>query len=161
MKRFTLIDLAIVLAVFSVFAPAGHAKGSSHRHFGEQQASGMVSWSSAQRVVSWGSERHWQSADGQILVCPWEAKAGHHKECRDKKNDKIDRWIPLTSYAVTGFEIVGFQYFYSGSYGMPQLVVYYGAPKAPPVSAAPVVPVLNFTGPITIKADRVVVQRKR
>ena len=175
MKRITLIDLAIVLAVGATMVPS-HAKGSSHPQSGDQTGTGMIPWSTAQRVVTWSSERHWQTADGQILVCPWDAKTYSDKVCIDKKNDKVDRWIPLTSYSVPGFEIVGFQYFYADSYGSQQRAVYYGAvkPKVPVVAgvvndadAEAVKRSLNLSGmsatvgTITIKADKVIVQRKK
>jgi hypothetical protein len=123
-----------------------------------------VPWTEAQRVITWNSERHWQTVDGTILICPRDAAAMRDKKCRDKKNDKLDRWLPLTSYSIPGFEIAGFQYSFTGSLdGYQQLTVYYRAPR-PVVAVAPTKdPVTNITltGPITIKTDKVIVQRKR
>jgi len=177
MKKLSALGLMIAsFGLGMVISANSHAKGSSHPQSGDQTGSGMIQWSTAQRVVTWSSERHWQTADGQILVCPWEAKTYSDKVCVDKKNDKVDRWMPLTSYAIPGFEIVGFQYFYAGSYGSQQLAVYYGVvkPKVPVIAGRvhdsdsdAVQRSLNLSGmsatvdTITIKANRVVVQRKR
>jgi hypothetical protein len=174
MKRLTFLDLAILAAVASIFAPTAKAHGSSHPQVGDQTPSGVVPWSFAQRAMTWGSTRHWQTVDGTILICPWDAQAGYSDMvCKDKKNDKIDRWIPLSSYAVPGFEIVGTQYSYAGSGGSQQLTVYYGAvkPKTPVIAGVVndadaeavrrFAPTIQLTGPITIKADRVIVQRKK
>lgn len=160
--KFALI--AAILATSSVFAAQPlWAKGSSHQSAPGQSVGGMIPWSVAQRVVIFPDSRHWHNTEGMILICPWDAEASYNKICKDKKND---RWIPLTSYVIPGFEIVGIQYLSSGSsLQYQQLTVYFGTVKATVKSITElegkVAPTLNFSGPFTIQADRVVVQRKR
>lgn len=163
MKR--LSSFGIALAAFGlgmVISANSNAKGSSHPLAGEQSSTGFVPVEVAQRAITFSSNRHWHDTDGNLLICAFEARSNSNMECEDKKTG-ASRWMPLADHKIPGFEIAGFQYSFVGSYGSQTLVVYYRPVK--PASAVQKVETKvvspTFSGPITIKADRVIVQRKK
>lgn len=177
--------LAMVLAACSL---AAQAKGSSHPQAAEPSTGGMVPIEAAQRAITFPTYRHWSDTEGRILFCPFDAEATHKMQCLDKKTE-ANRWLPITSLKIAGFELAGFQYTFVGSSGSQVLIVYYRAvrPAEPAVKvgivrtdvlnycatrpadpkvksvAAPtdfIPTVVNFACPVTIRADKVIVERR-
>lgn len=156
--------LAMVLAACSL---AAQAKGSSHPQAAEPSTGGIVPIETAQRAITFSSTRHWNDTEGIILFCPFDAKSNFAMECVDKKSG-ANRWLPITSLKVPGFELAGFQYAFVGSGGSQHLIVYYRAvrPAEPAVKVGIVqtdfLPmVMNFPGAVTIQADKVIFERKK
>jgi hypothetical protein len=142
------------------------AHGSSHPpQSGDVPGAGFVPIEQAQLVMHYGSERNWQTDTGEILICPWSAKArGYEMECVTKDKAEKNAWVYLSSIKVPGYEIAGVQYAFVGSSGAKQLLVYWRkipeATTVTPATPASAPKVLN-TEQITINAGKVVVQRKR
>lgn len=155
------IRAALVSSLIAASSLA-NAKGSSYVQSNQEvSSSGMIPWNVAQRVITWGSDRNWQTTAGVILVCPWNAKTSYNKDCKDSKDDRVDRWTPVTDYKIPGYEIVGFKYVVSPSTGFQQLMVFYGAvkPKQEVKSVEP--SPITLPNPITIVTPKVVVQKKK
>lgn len=89
---------------------------------------GFVSYTQAQRAITFSDSRQWQSTAGEILVCPHEAVIGPHRKCYAKGNEGDSQWATIEQYAakfVPNAEIAGFQYSFSGSGGLQLLTVYF------------------------------------
>jgi hypothetical protein len=160
--RYFLFSVALVAACA---APAVFAKGSSHPPTITEGGGGYVPFDQVQRIQRFGPERHWQTDLGEILICPWDAKASSYgMEClRGKQN----AWTLMTDTKNPGFEIAGVAYVQTSPHGQ-SLYVYWRkvepkqpeATKATPVAPIPANVVLN-TDKITITTGKVVVQRRK
>jgi hypothetical protein len=74
--------------------------------------SGFVPIEHAQRVIWFTDSRHWQTVDGQLLICPYEATALPDKEC---VLDRKPAWRPVNSNKIPGYELSGIQFVTTGS----------------------------------------------
>jgi hypothetical protein len=152
MKLKCLVTLALLTA------STAFAHGSSHPspQAGGPDPVGFIKIEDAPRVVPFDPARNWFREDGVLLVCPFNADVGSERQCT---RGKSDAWIPATEYKVSGHTLVGYQIMYTGAYSSKQLHLYF-RPIGVKTSIVQT-DVLNFTGPITINADKVVVQRRR
>lgn len=163
MKLPSIIDCAIVLAVATTFVPTAKAKGSSHPKAGGDGGS-IVSFEVAPRAKTFWSYRNAVSEDGEILVCP-ETFSMDDGKCLDKKTS-ANAWQKLEWVTPPGFVIHGYEYRFVGSGGGRILVVYFTPikkPEAPAVAAKEDAKIVSpqFTGPVTINAKQVIVQRRK
>ena len=155
-----LVRLA-VLFVASVFASTAFSHGSSSypKAVSDSGSSGsVISAEVAPRAIIWHESRLWQRSDGIILVCPFEAVADrqwNEYHCYTQQGKvRTDRWTALQNYQVAGMMLKSYEYRFVGSGGSTRLIAYYG-----PATDAETAKELQ-TGPITIKTDKVVVQRR-
>lgn len=121
-KTMLITLFAILCAIFMSTANAAQpqAPGSG--------SSGFVPYTEAQRAITFSESRQWNTASGQILVCPYLAETGFGKKCYAKGNEGDSQWLTIEQYAarfVPGAVIAGFQYSFSGSAGYQQLTVYF------------------------------------
>ena len=157
--------MKFLLALALLAASPAFAKGSSHPQSGSEGGSVMDA-AIVPRALIWENSRLWQTTEGTILVCPHEFKIAFRQwEENECYNDKVKgeakqaRWMSLQDYKITGMVLKSYEYRFLGSGGTKTLIAYYG-PAAPTV-ATPKEPSITLTGPITINANRVIVQRKK
>lgn len=155
--------LFLLAAISALATEPAVAKGSSHPQAGSD-GGGIISVEWAPRARIWHDQRLWQTQDGAILVCEEQFKTdnGYDKKCYAKGDkDEGGRWTALQTKHADGFVLKGYEYRFTGSSGYKQLIAYYGPPTvvAGPAAPAPVAsaPVPN----ITVKIDKVIVQRKK
>jgi hypothetical protein len=123
---FKMILIAMFVTMCAIFMSA--ACVASPQAPGQSNNSGFVSYTEAQRAVTFSESRQWQSTSGQILVCPHTAETGSGRKCYTKGNEGDSQWISIEQYAqryVPDGVIAGFQYSYAGSAGYQQLTVYF------------------------------------
>jgi hypothetical protein len=144
-----------LIALSLLAASTAFAGGSSQPKAPGPEPVGFIKLEDAPRMVMFDSKRNWYTADGVLLVCPFDAEADYGQDCT---RGKAYAWIPATSYTIPGHTMVGYQHVYAGSGGNRQLHLYFRPVSTVKAEAAP--PALNFTGPITITADKIVVQRR-
>ncbi len=169
------MKLLLILAV-ALTTPA-FAKGSSHSAQASGAfGSGFVPIEVAQRVQHFPPSRNWQTADAQVLICPYTAltEYSYSRQVFDcytngkdaKGNDtRYDAWVPLSAYKVPGYEIAGFSHSFSGSTGDRQLLVYYRLPvatsPAPSSLSAEIVKGLKDSKVGTIQVDNLTIQANK
>lgn len=151
----------IITALLLVASTAAAAHGSSHPpQTSSTSDSSRASFTALPRVLIFNSERNSAAADGSILVCPQPSRA-NGGECVD--NNGNNAWQRVEWITPAGFKLDSYEYRFVGS-GYRTLLVYFA-----PVTAAPAIVQKDdiklvspiFTGPVTINADKVTVQRVR
>ncbi len=155
-----------LIALSLLAASTAFAGGSSQPKPPGPEPVGFIKLEDAPRMVMFDSKRNWYTADGVLLVCPFDAEAEYNQNCT---RGKADAWQPATSYKIPGHTMVGYQHVYVGSGGARQLHLYF---RLTPTGAEPKVSivqtdVLNLTGPVTftgtvntLNAAKVIVQRR-
>ena len=162
MKLRTLISAALAFSICSVFTQIAHANGSSNPQTGSEGGS-VMSYAQAPRAMTFDYLRNANSVEGYLLVCPFAFK-GDGDGCTDRKTG-ANAWQTFESVAPPGFKVLSYEIRYVGQ-GYRNLIIYF-TPDVP--VPKPVITLKNettvvsptFTGPITITADMVVVQRKK
>lgn len=167
MKYRTLLILAVAALGIS---PA--VAGSSSPKLGTDGGSSIVNAEAMPRARIWYASRVWQNRDGVILVCEEHFITSYYneKKCYAKGDkDESGRWSTLPTKHDDGFVLKGYEYRFVGTNASTILIAYYGPPEKVKSEVAKVES--DFTkvdrdfvvngGNITIKANRVIVQRKK
>lgn len=156
-----------LIALSLLTASTAFARGSSHPKAQGPEPISFIKFEDAPRIVMFDSRRNWYTADGILLICPFDAEADHKQNCT---RGKADAWMPATSYNIPGHTMIGYQHIYTGSSGARQLHLYF---RLTPTGAEPKVnivqtDVVNLAGPVTftgtvntLNAAKVIIQRRR
>lgn len=152
------------VSLCSMLASAAFGHGSSHPKSGSDGGS-VINADVAPRAIIWDENRLWQSETGIILICPKSfAIAIASRQWADfycynenvKGEGKQTRWMALQDYKVEGMVLKSYEYRFIGSSGTKVLIAYYG----PVVADTTKESVVTLTDPISIKTDKMVIQRR-
>ena len=153
----------IVTLVLALVATSSFAKGSSYPQSGADGGT-IVNAAVVPRARIWYDERLWQTSDGQILVCEEEFSVGrsYEKKCYAKGDkDEGNRWTALKTKQADGYILKSYEYRFVGSSGYKIFVAYYGPPEVAVAAPTPTQAASAPTPNITVKIDKVIVERKR
>lgn len=113
-----LLIAAMLLSITTAFA-----KGSSNPGSAGTQTS-IVRLDQYPRVLQFSSDRNWSTEDGQILVCPYSAKASlRDNSCLNANG--LNAWKVMTELVLPGGVLAGYQFVYIGSSGSRILLVFF------------------------------------